>query len=77
MQYISYASNEASEWRAAIGTEHESLAMHDTWCEIRSSELLTNAKPLTCKYVFKLQRDEHGNVIRYKVRLVTRGFSAM
>lgn len=34
-----------------------------------------NKNIVTCKWVFSLKIDEHGNPIRYKARLVARGFS--
>jgi hypothetical protein len=31
-------------------------------------------RPITLKWVFKLKKDEHGAVIKYKARLVVRSF---
>ena len=32
-------------------------------------------KPIGCKWVFKTKRDNKGNVERYKVRLVVKGYT--
>ena len=36
--------------------------------------LLEGAKPIGCKWKFKIKKDSKGNVERYKARLVTNGF---
>ena len=33
------------------------------------------AKPIGCKWIFKTKRDANGNVEKYKVRLVAKGFT--
>lgn len=37
--------------------------------------LPTNRKPIGCRWLFKLKRDEQGQIARFKARLVVRGFS--
>jgi hypothetical protein len=36
------------------------------------TELPPNRKAIATKWCYKLKRDEHGNVVRYKARLVPR-----
>lgn len=38
-------------------------------------DLLAEWKPITCKWVFALKRDDKGNVIKYKARLMAHRFS--
>jgi hypothetical protein len=38
-------------------------------------DLPEGRNPVGCKWVYNIKCDEHGNVIRYKARLVTQGFS--
>ena len=38
-------------------------------------DLPEGRNPVGCKWVYNIKRDRHGNVIRYKVRLVAQGFS--
>jgi len=45
---------------------------NDVWDLI---ELSKGCKRVACKWVFKTKRDSHGNLERYKVRLVAKGFT--
>ena len=38
-------------------------------------ELPTNSRPVGCKWVFKTKRDAQGQIERYKVRLVAKGYT--
>ena len=38
-------------------------------------DFLDGCKPIGCKWVFKTKRDANGQVERYKVRLVAKGYS--
>lgn len=63
---------EANEWRKAMDEEIQSLEAHGTWELVSRPE---NRNVISSKWVFKLKRDANGNPIRYKARLVARGFS--
>ena len=65
------AGEGAAFWRAAIESELKSLSQHDTWEVVDRPE---GAKPLSTRFVFARKREEFGKVIRYKARLVVRGF---
>jgi hypothetical protein len=45
-------------------------AEQDPWV---LSELLVGARAIGLKWVFKVKKDEHGNVMRHKARLVVKG----
>ena len=60
------------EWELAIKEEYDSLMKNGAW-------ELVEAPPgrniVTCKWVFKAKRDAEGRIVRFKARLVARGFT--
>lgn len=60
------------EWELAIREEYEALMKNGAW-------ELVEAPPgwniVTCKWVFKAKRDAEGRIVRFKARLVARGFT--
>lgn len=61
----------ADKWAKAIDEELQSLEKNDTW------ELVprpTDAKILPSRWIFKLKKDEQGNIARYKARFVVKGY---
>ena len=60
-----------ADWKAAIDNELKAHAMNETW---KITARPSSGTVLTAKWVFKLKRDEVGNVIKFKARLVARGF---
>lgn len=63
---------DADLWKSAMAEEFEALESNKTW---RLVELPKDKKPIDCKWVFKIKRNTHTNAVRYKARLVVRGFS--
>jgi hypothetical protein len=61
-----------NEWKKAMDIEYFGLVERGTW---EQCELPQGRKAITCKWVFKLKRDASGNVVKYKARLVARGFT--
>lgn len=60
-------------WKEAMDDEMESLKKSGAW------ELVprpTGKNIVDCKWVFRFKRDENGNIVRYKSRLVARLFAA-
>jgi Reverse transcriptase (RNA-dependent DNA polymerase) len=51
--------------------EIKSLQENDTYALV---QLLKGRKTLRNKCVFKLKRDENGELVKYKTRLVVKGF---
>lgn len=52
-------------------TEMEALKENDTWTVMKKPE---KCELIDSKWVFKKKRNEKGDVIKYKARLVARGF---
>lgn len=59
-------------WQQGITNERKSLNDTHTWDII---PLPPNKKEIGCKWIFKLNFVPNGIIVRYKVRLVAKGFS--
>jgi len=59
------------KWRSAIEEELKAHQSNGTW-EVTSRP--KEGTKLTAKWVFKLKRDENGGIVKFKARLVARGF---
>lgn len=66
------ASSEASKWQVAMDKEMNSLYKQEVWELV---PLPKGAKAISTRWVFRVKLDEHGNVDKYKARLVVKGFS--
>ena len=55
-----------------VDEEFWNLDIHQTWCY---TLLPNNRKAISCKWVFKVKYNLDGSINRYKLRLVTQGFS--
>ena len=62
----------SKQWEQAILDEYNSLVKNKTWI---LTTLPAGRKAISCKWVFKHKTDENGDVVRFKARLVARGFS--
>lgn len=65
-------SPQASEWKKAMDEEYASLMKNKTWT---LTDLPPGKKALPYKWVFKTKTNQSGNVIRYKARLVIKGYA--
>ena len=65
-------SPDVDKWRQAVKEELQGLIDMETW-EVK--DVPQGKKPVSTKWVFKVKKDEHGNVTRYKGRLVACGFT--
>ncbi|CAH2207849.1 jg3075, partial [Pararge aegeria aegeria] len=64
--------DDRSQWENAIKSELDSLLKNNTW------DLVPRPKGkniVDCKWIFTIKHDEFGKPLRYKARLVARGFS--
>jgi len=60
------------EWELAIKEEYDSMIKNGAWELV---ELPVGKNVVSCKWVFKAKRDASGQIVRFKARLVARGFS--
>ena len=65
-------SAKAQLWQEAINKELKSISDTGTWQEIKVPE---GASLVDSKWVFKTKLNERGEVIKYKARIVARGFT--
>ncbi|WVZ92507.1 hypothetical protein U9M48_038564 [Paspalum notatum var. saurae] len=67
-----FAAVEQDEsWRRAMLEEMSSIQENQTWELV---DLPANCRPIGLKWVYKVKRDECGEVVRHKARLVAHGF---
>ena len=64
--------NKSDLWYNAMKDEMDSMASNGVWALV---ELPNIVKAIGCKWVFKTKKDSLGNIERYKVRLVAKGFT--
>ena len=62
----------SDKWLMAMKEELKSMDDNNVW---EMTELPKDSKRVDCKWVFKTKRDSKGNVERYKVRLVAKGYT--
>ncbi|WVZ87388.1 hypothetical protein U9M48_034029 [Paspalum notatum var. saurae] len=68
----SYAEAEKdAHWRQAMEEEMNAIMENGTWELV---EPPPSCRPISLKWVYKVKRDELGEVVRHKARLVARGF---
>ena len=64
--------DDRKQWEQAIKEEINLLLINNTWTLMSKP---VNKSIVDCKWVFAIKNDEFGNSIKYKARLVARGFS--
>jgi hypothetical protein len=62
----------SSKWFDAMKDEIKSMDINKVWDLVK---VPNGAKTVGCKWVYKIKYDSKGNVERYKVRLVAKGFT--
>ena len=59
------------EWHRAMLDKLRSIEENGTWTLV---DLPAGQRPIGLKWVFKVKRDEKGNVVKHKARLVAKGY---
>ena len=59
-------------WRRAMKEEIEAIEKNSTWELVKLPE---KCKSIGVKWIYKIKRDNSGEITRYKARLVAKGFS--
>jgi transposase InsO family protein len=67
-------SREWPLWREAVNDELASIFEKGTYTPVPLDELPVGKQAIPTKWVFDLKTDSHGNIERYKARLVVKGF---
>jgi hypothetical protein len=65
-------ADESDQWRDAIKAEITQCEELDTWEIVEAPH---NANIVANRYVFRYKRDSDGKVVKFKVRLVAKGFT--
>jgi hypothetical protein len=65
-------SPHSSKWREAMEDEMRSTSANQVW---KLEEIPKGAKIVGCKWVYKIKRDCKGNIDRFNVRLMVKGFT--
>jgi len=60
------------EWKKAIVEELESIKINQTW---KIVDLPKSRTPIKARWVFRIKRGAGGEIIRYKARVVAKGFT--
>lgn len=70
-QDVTHSPNRV-HWERAMKEELKSMDEHHVW---DLTELPVGFKPIGCRWVFKIKKNEHGNIDKFEARLVVKGYS--
>ena len=65
-------SPEADEWKQAMKEELEAMSSNKVW---KLEKLPPNKKAIKNRWIFKIKRNQHGEIERFKARLVIKGYT--
>ena len=61
----------SSKWTTTMEDEMKSMSANEVW---DLEEIPKGVKTVSCKWVYKTKCDSKGNIERFKVQLVAKGF---
>jgi hypothetical protein len=64
-------ATDATNWQLAVESEMNSIRANKTWDLV---ELPRNRKALPCKWVYRLKQVSNSSGLKYKARIVAKGF---
>ena len=68
-------SLEAEQWREAMDEEYQALLSMGTWQLVDRTEAVSSGKGVIgCKWVYTKKPNHDGSAVRYKARLVIKGY---
>ncbi|KAI3669008.1 hypothetical protein L6452_40227 [Arctium lappa] len=68
----SYYGDDSLHVGNAMADEYSALIRNGTWTLV---PCVPKANVIACKWVYKIKRDQHGAIQRYKARLIAKGFN--
>ncbi len=66
------SSEHAKDWKKPCKIEFQSLMKHEMWELV---PLPPDRKAVGSRWMFRIKRDENGEIERYKARFIVQGFS--
>jgi hypothetical protein len=65
---------EHAEWKDAMDEELLSMRRFEVYEQVSINKIPKGRQVLGCKWVYKRKRDQHGNIVKYRSRVVALGF---
>ena len=65
------SSVDSEKWQSAMKSEMDSMYINQVWTLVQAPK---DVKPIECKWIYKRNIGEDGQVETYKARLVAKGF---
>ena len=66
-----YIATQQKDWQSAIQSEIKSILKNKTWDVVDRPK---GKRSITAKWIFKVKQNMHGDINKFKARLVARSF---
>lgn len=70
-----FSSSDEEKWRAAVRTEYDGMVEQKVFTKVHISDIPLGRKPIGSKIVLATKRDEKGDEIKKKARIVAKGYA--